>query len=58
METKLLHKSNLIRDDIDEMLYFTDQMQLAFEFVHLTQQIRVVTSFQHDFPDSIPTGSL
>jgi hypothetical protein len=33
-------------------LYFTDQMQLAFEFVHLTQQIRIVSSFQHDFDSS------
>jgi hypothetical protein len=30
------------------MLYITDQMELAFEFVHLAEQIRVVSSFQHD----------
>lgn len=36
-------------DDTFFVDYFTDQMQLAFEFVDLAQQIRVVASFQHGF---------
>lgn len=31
------------------MIDFTDQMELAFQFVHLAEQIRVMSGFQHGY---------